>query len=199
MPFASRTRLRCATVEDARAIAELIAIAGEGIPIWVWREEAEDGRDPLSVGAERAARPDSMFSYRNAILAEHDGEVAGMMLGFRVDQPTGRNWAALAAVPSPLRPIVELEYRVPGAFYINALAVFERFRDLGIGTRLLQAAASRATALGCTRLAHQVFSGNRAAVRLYERNGFRQVDSRPIEPHPGHSLDGRVLLMVRPL
>ena len=199
MPFAGPIRLRCATVEDARTIAELIVIAGEGIPMWVWREEAEDGRDPMSVGAERVARPDSMFSYRNAILAEHDGQVAGMMLGFRIDQPTGQDWAALAKVPSQLRPIVELEYQVPGAFYINALAVFARFRDLGVGTRLLQAAASRATALGCTRLAHQVFSGNRAAVRLYERNGFRQVDSRPMEPHFAHSLDGRVLLMVRPL
>ncbi len=199
MPFAGPVRLRCATVEDARAIAELVAIAGEGIPISVWRDEAEDGGDPLSVGAARAARPDSMFSYRSATLAEYGGQVAGMMLGFRVDQPTGHDWAELAAMPSPLRPMVELEYQVPGAFYINALAVFERFRDLGVGTRLLQAAASRATALGCTRLAHQVLSSNRAAVRLYERNGFRQVDSRAIEPHPGHPLDGRVLLMVRPL
>lgn len=199
MPFAGPVRLRCATVEDARTIAELIVIAGEGIPMGGWCEDVEDGRDPVSVGEERAVRPDSMFSYRNAILAEHDGQVAGMMLGFRIDRPTGQDWAALAKVPPPLRPVVELEYQMPGAFYINALAVFARFRDLGIGTRLLQAAASRATALGCTRLAHQVFSGNRAAVRLYERNGFRQVDSRPLEPQPGHSSDGRVLLMVRPL
>src|SRR3546814_3144120 len=69
-----------------------------------------------------------------------------------------------------------LERTVPGSFYVNALAVFEGYRDCGIGTRLLQAAAGRATAVGCTRLSLLVFARNLAAARLFERNGYRAVD-----------------------
>lgn len=199
MSVASQIRMRCATGADARAVARLIAIAGEGIPTWLWSREAKDGQDPLFVGTERAARPDAVFSYRNAVLAERGGEVAGMMLGYRLAVPTPRDLAGLDDLPALLRPIVELEYQVPGSFYINALAVFEGYRDAGVGTRLLQAAAGRATSLGCTRLSVQVFSQNIGAVRLYERNGFRKVDSRPVEPHPCHPYDDRVLLMLRAL
>lgn len=199
MSFVSQVRMRCATVADARAVAQLIAIAGEGIATWLWSRQAKEGQDPLFVGTERAARPDATFSYRNAVLAERGGQVAGMMLGYRLEEPTAEDIAALDDLPSLLRPLVELEYRVPGSFYINALAVFDGYRDSGVGTRLLQAAASRATSLGCTRLSLQVFSQNRAAVRLYERNGFRTIDSRPVEPHPCHPYDDRVLLMLRAL
>ena len=69
----------------------------------------------------------------------------------------------------------------------------------GIGTRLLQAAAGRATAQGCTRLSLLVFGRNRRAVRLYERNGYRTVDSRPVPAPPCRPWDDSALLMVRAL
>ena len=82
----------------------------------------------------------------------------GMMLGYRLEAPTPDETAGLGDLPEPLRPFAELEARVPGSFYVNALAVFDAYRDSGIGTRLLQAAAGRATALGCPRLSLMVFS-----------------------------------------
>src|SRR3546814_14453244 len=92
-----------------------------------------------------------------------------------------------------------LERTVPGSFYVNALAVFEGYRDCGIGTRLLQAAAGRATAVGCTRLSLLVFARNLAAARLFERNGYRAVDSRPVAATPCRPGDDCGLLMVRAL
>lgn len=195
----SALTLRCATVSDARAIARLMAIAGEGIPVWLWSRAARDGQDPLFVGTERAARPGANFSYRNAVLAECGGQVAGMMLGYRLPEPTADEVTALDDLPELLRPLAELELTVPGSFYVNALAVFDGYRDSGIGTRLLQAAAGRATAQGCTRLSLLVFSQNLGAVRLYERNGYRAIDSRAVSAHPCHPYDDRILLMVRAL
>lgn len=191
--------LRPASVADARTVAELIAIAGEGIPVWLWGRSAKDGQDPLDVGTERAARPDAHFSFRNAVLAQRGGQVAGMMLGYRLDAPTAADVAGLGDLPDLLRPLVELEHQAPGSFYINALAVFEGHRDSGVGTRLLEAASGRAAAIGCTQLSVQVFSQNNGAVRLYARNGFRTVDSRPIVAHPSYRYDERVLLMKRVL
>lgn len=199
MSFLSAVSLRCATVADARAVARLMAIAGEGIPTWLWSRAAKDDQDPLFVGTERAVRPDANFSYRNAVLAERGGQVAGMMLGYPLPEPSADDFDALDDLPALLRPLVELELTMPGSFYVNALAVFEGYRDCGIGTRLLQAAAGRATALGCTRLSLLVFSQNLGAVRLYERNGYRAVDSRPVPAHPCHPYDDRVLLMLRAL
>lgn len=196
---ANPVALRCATAADARAIASLMAIAGEGIPTWLWSRAAKDDQDPLFVGTERAARPDGNFSYRNAVLAERGGQVAGMMLGYRLPDRAALDLGALDELPDLLRPLAELELTVPGSFYVNAVAVFEAYRDCGIGTRLLQAAAGRATAQGCTRLSLLVFARNRGKIRLCERNGYRTVDSRPLPAHPAHPWDDRILLMVRAL
>lgn len=195
----SQVALRRATVDDARAVARLMAIAGEGIPMWLWSRAAKNGQDPLFVGTERAARSEANFSYRNAVLAERAGQTVGMMLGYRLEAPTPREIAGLDDLPELLRPFAELEFEVPGSFYVNALAVFDSYRDSGIGTRLLQAAAGRASALGCPRLALMVFSQNIGAVRLYERNGYRTIAARLVPAHPCHPYDDRVLLMARTL
>ena len=177
----------------------MISIASGGIATWLWSGHVRDGQDPLSVGAERVARLETTFSYRNAVLAEQDGGIAGMMLGSLLDTGCPGEFVKLEELPPLLRPLAELEAQVPGSYYVNILSVYDAFRDSGLGTRLLQAAASRATSLGCTRLSVQVFNQNIGAVRLYERNGFRAVDSQPIEPHPGHPYDDRILLMQRAL
>lgn len=195
----SATSLRCATAADARAVARLMAIAGDGIPAWLWSRAAKDGQDPLFVGTERAARPDGNFSYRNAVLAERGGQVAGMMLGYRLPEAGEQDHAGLDDLVELLRPLVELELTVPGSYYINALAVFDGYRDCGVGTRLLQAAAGRATALGCNRLSLLLLGRNIGAARLFERNGFRAIDSRPLAAHPCRPGADRVHLMVRAL
>ncbi len=64
-----RSPLRRATKEDGRALAELIELAGEGIPGYLWSQEAKEGQTPIEVGTERVSRDDANFSYRNAVVA----------------------------------------------------------------------------------------------------------------------------------
>lgn len=196
---ASQPLYREARKDDARALAQLIEIAGEGIPTYLWAQQARDGRTPLDVGAERAARDDAAFSYRNAVVAHLDGKVAGMVLAYRLDPPRPEELAALSDIPPLLRPLVELEHQVPGSFYVNALAVFEPYRGRGIGAALLSIAEATARRTGCDRLSVEVFAENEGAYGLYLRNGYKVVDRRPIVAHPCYPYSTEVLLLTRPV
>ena len=187
--------LRRATKEDGRALAELTEFAGGGIPGYLWSQQAKEGQPPIEVGIERVSREDANFSYRNAVVAEADDRVAAMMLVYRL--PEEQDDTDLDELPDLLRPLVELELRVPGSFYINALATYPEYRGLGLGTKLLEAAHILATEAGCEKLSLEVFNQNEAAVRLYEHHGFQAVARLAVEPHPSHPYEGDVVLMTR--
>lgn len=84
--------LRDATPDDARALAELIGIAGAGIPQWLWSAMAEPGEEVFDVGTRRARRTSGGFSWRNAIVAENDGAVIGMILGYASRRRCHDHW-----------------------------------------------------------------------------------------------------------
>jgi hypothetical protein len=94
-----KTLYRPARREDARAVAELFAIAGEGVPEYLWSLQARHGQSPIEVGIERAQREGATLSYQNATLAERDGDVVAMLLGQILPQPTPADIAALDTLP----------------------------------------------------------------------------------------------------
>ena len=193
-------RIRPARRDDAPLLAKFIDIAGEGIPSHLWRDMAREGESVLQVGAERARRVQGGFSYRNALVAEYGGVVAGMLLGYALAQPAQTDAAATAALPPMLRPMLELEQAAAGTWYVNALAVRPGLRGRGIGSALMLAAETAAAASGEDVLSVQVFSQNEEAVRFYLRHGFEQVDERKVLEHPCQPYyDDRILLMLRRL
>lgn len=188
---------RAAGKADARAIAELINIAGEGIPLVLWSNAARGAGDPMDVGARKAARDDAGFSYRNTHVAATAEGVAAMVLAYRLSEPTPRDIAGLADLPDLVRPMVELEYEVGGSFYINALAVRDAFRGRGIGTRLLRMLDPQARHAGCTVMSVGVFSENEGALRLYRREGFEVVGERQVVAHPCYARTDRTLMLTK--
>ena len=44
---------RCATVDDAGVLAELVEFASEGLALYFWSKLAGANRDPWSIGRER--------------------------------------------------------------------------------------------------------------------------------------------------
>jgi len=194
----SHTDIRAATPQDARTLAKLIDIAGEGIPNWLWTRMAADRQTPLDVGEERARRETGGFSYRNALVADRGGDVAAMMLGYPVGEPSEADRDAVADLPEPVRPFVELEHLSGGTFYVNALAALPGRRGSGLGTALMKAAEDKAAAAGITQLSVQVFEQNAHAVKLYDRLGYRVAETRPVLSHPCQPYyDGRVLLLLK--
>jgi ribosomal protein S18 acetylase RimI-like enzyme len=189
-----RPPLRRATKQDARALAELVDYAGHGIPGYLWSWSAEEEQFPIEVGIERVLREEANFSYRNAVVADVDGRVAAALLAYRLPEHSDVN---LDELPDLLRPLEELELKVPGTFYINILAAYPEYRGLGLGTSLLEAAHMLASEAGCNELSLEVFEQNDGAVRLYERHGYREIARLPAVPHPVYPYDGDVLLMTR--
>ena len=187
--------LRAAGKSDAAALARLIDIAGEGLPTHLWSTAAGEGETALDVGARRAEREEGGFSYRRAHVAEVDGAVAAMLLGYR--QPDPYETGDLAALPEVIRPLVELEVQAPGSWYVNALAVLPAFHGRGLGTRLLALADDLARDSGADRLSIIVAGENAGAMALYRRTGFAVEAHRPLVGFPGCPYGGDWVLMVK--
>ncbi len=168
---------RHATPEDAHALAELVNMAGEGLPLYLWSKMAEPGEDPWEVGRRRAQRESGSFSYRNAIVLENEGQVIGCLIGYPLpDEPEPIDYDQMPAMFVPLQ---ELENLAQG-WNVNVLAVYRDHRGRGYGTQLLSLAEQIASEMGKARLSIIVSDANVAARRLYERCGCRQVAERPM-------------------
>ncbi len=74
-------RQRPARPADALALAELINMAGEGMPLDSWARMASPGTSPWEVGQARARRAEGSFSFRNAWVREVDGRVVAALVG----------------------------------------------------------------------------------------------------------------------
>ncbi len=188
-------KIRRARPEDSRELAELMNLAGDGIPAYLWSRMADPGEDPIAFGARRVAGTDGAFSHANAHVAELSGMIAAMLLGYRLaetDDP-----GSIGDCPPVVRPLLELEASAPGTWYVNAVAAFPVCRGRGVGTALMGFAESLAAETGATALSLIVAEDNDGARRLYERLGYRTMDRREIVPYPGCPHRGDWILMMK--
>jgi len=168
---------RRAMPDDAPALAELVDIAGEGLPFYLWSKMAQSGESVWEVGRRRAVREAGSFSFRNAIVAEVDGVVVASLIGYPLpDRPEPID----DRMPAMFVPLQELENLAPGTWYVNVLATFAAYRGRGHGTRLLGIAERLAAAAGRSGLSIIVSDANVGARRLYERCGCVEVATRPM-------------------
>lgn len=186
---------RPATLADTSALAVLIDIAGDGMPNAMWRALAAPGQSTLEVGRARARREEGGFSYCNAVVAEVAGEVAACLVGYRLDDPY--QLPDFADLPDLVRPLVTLEAKAPGSWYVNVLATFAEFRGQGIGAGLLRAAEAEGRKGNAPAMSIIVGSWNAGAARLYQRAGYADVAREPAILPPGFSHKGDWVLMVR--
>lgn len=113
--------------------------------------------------------------------ATADGRLAGILLMHTTEREFFRlRTCPLFARFSPMRALRILcnllllhEGAKPGVFTVDALAVHPSFRGRGVGTALLERAEEAARSQGKTTMALGVLGGNRGAIRLYERHGYR--------------------------
>jgi len=188
---------RPARKSDASEIALLVNIAVHGgmAQGWAHDDEAEGTYEPLEVGRLEMMRDDTEFGWKSATMAEVDGEVVGMLLGYRKDD-------AFTPVPARvmgfMRPIEELEAESNGHWFISMLGVHKHWRSKGVGSVLLEAADGKRDETRANGLALIVEDVNEGARRLYERRGFAVTDKRPMVAFPGGQRPGRDwLLMVK--
>jgi hypothetical protein len=66
---------RPARKEECRTIARLYSISSDGLSDYIWTSLAGPGEDILDVGERRYSNEDLLFSYKNCMVAEYEGEI----------------------------------------------------------------------------------------------------------------------------
>ncbi|MDQ2076768.1 GNAT family N-acetyltransferase [Marinimicrobium sp. ABcell2] len=189
--------LRKAEVNDCRALAELMNIAGEGLPAFLWRATAEPGEDLLDVGARRVAQTEGAFNYKNAYVSTSSGVITGMVLCYRLPDPYVVS--SISDIPDVVQPLVELESLAPGAWYVNGIATVSSCRGQGLGQKLMALAEQLAIEAQATTVCLIVAEENIQARRLYEKLHYQVIARRPVVPFPDCPHMGDWLLMEKTL
>jgi ribosomal protein S18 acetylase RimI-like enzyme len=188
-------RMRAARREDAEVLARLTDMAGHGMPAHLWAQAAKPGESAIEVGRQRFQREEGNFSYRNAWVIEVDGAAAAGLIGYR--QPEPYDLSGLDKFPPMIQPLIRLEARAPGSFYVNVVAALPEHRGKGLGSLLLADAERRGHELGARSLSLIVAAENVGALRLYERIGYRELERRPVVGFPGFEYGGDWVLMTK--
>ena len=179
--------------EDSPQLAELIDISSGGVVEYLY-QNAVPGDSPVQILTRSLERDRYPLTYRNAIVAEHCGEIAGMVLSFPSrfhGMITGMNAVLPHERIEHMRSFYEA--RVEGSWYIDSLGVYERFRRKRIATGLIERAAGRAGEEGYRIMSLIVFADNIPALNLYRSLGFQvqrrvELGENELIPHTGGCL-----------
>ena len=188
---------RAATPDDAHALAELVNMAGEGLPLYLWSKMAEPDEDPWDVGRRRAQRETGSFSYRNAIVAEEAGKVVAVLVGYRL--PEVSEAIDYDKVPAMFVGLQELENLAPKTWYVNVVAAYPEKRGKGLGTRLLSLAEDLGRETSASGMSIIVADSNTGARRLYERAGYRETARRKTVKENWRTTAENWVLLLKPL
>lgn len=171
--------IRKATREDARLIAQVIAMA-------IGYEESKDcfGYNVIDALEEAAENEDTQYSYRNALVAMADGKIAGAIVGYDGSMLQQLRDASLRIIHkyNPDLTITDDETE-SGEFYLDSLGVLPEYRSHGIGRKLIAAKMQQASEQGHKTFGLLVDFENPDAERLYASIGFKQVGVRPFFGH----------------
>ncbi|MBX3521993.1 MAG: GNAT family N-acetyltransferase [Xanthobacteraceae bacterium] len=187
---------RPAKKEDASSLAEFVNYAGHGMPLYLWGKLAKAGEDPWSIGRARAAREEGAFSYRNTTVIECDGECAGCLIGYAIPE---RPEHIPLDMPRMFVPLQELENLAPSTWYINVVGVHPRFRNRGLGAKLLALADETARSQHLPATSLIVADSNHDARRLYHRYGMRERAARKAVTEDWDTDTENWILMVKEL
>lgn len=197
---------RAATIGDCYKIAELFSIASDGVANYIWSTMTNDypGLSLIDIGAKRYANEENIFGYKNCIMAEQDKQVIGMMLTFPTESSdemveNSTNPSLEQEMISELDVLAPYSLEAPGTWYICALAVFPDYRNQGVGTQFLSIARQQAKEKGYRELSLLCFEQNTGALRLYQRNGFKEIARTAVVPHELIHYTGDILLMTAPV
>lgn len=189
-------RLCAAQETDAESIADLIIISGDTPPDFPKPARYNDGH-PVDLEALLKSRRAQAFAVKHSLLAHFRGRVAGVVLGYRVSKLAASG--KLRTLPNYLRPTMDVERLSPGSFYVNTLALYPEFQNLGLGCALLDATEAKAATRGCKHLALEVGAGNPGAIKFYLRHGFTQVSLLPGDKNAPSPYDKDIVLLQRPV
>lgn len=162
-----------AHVGESGDLENLVAIAGDGLPLHTWDALIETGDSAMDVGQCCAVRSESAFSYHNADVALRHDRVLSAIISYPM-KPLNLP-APSTGIPPIFQPIVALENQAIGSWYINILVSYPDARRQGAASALLAEVQNRALEAGYTTLSLIVSNVN-PAQKFYEKQGFNEAD-----------------------
>ena len=178
--------IRAGQVPDCSVLAELINESAEGAIEYLFSDL--NFSDQPIVGMGRILEQEVYYSYANSIVAEYDGQIVGMVLSFPSDG------LAISQQMSDYYSKEKLQYirffvenKMENCWHLDALCVKRKYRDQGIGSKLLAVVKEKAREYKFSKIGVFVFGSNVDAIRFYERHGF--VSCKKIDTS-GHAFLG---------
>mgnify|MGYP001814696991 CR=1 FL=1 len=174
-----------ATIDEGLLYARYLNVSADGA------FRALLGRQYDRVIAEAYLSPGHDLSYETAVFAERSGRIAGVASGYTShqheqasDEPlrraAGFRMLRMAAFSVLGRGMKKFIKTVPdGDYYLQAIAVDNQYRGLGIGSTLLDHSEETGRASGCARFVLDVAEKNTGARQLYERRGMEVEAKSP--------------------
>ncbi len=169
--------LRAAEPRDAADLAILVDLASHGFATWLWygavmRGEADTA---LEQGRSRMRMDDEPGAWKDATVAEWNGEIAGASIGYDLDESVRDIVPAYPVI----KPLLDLQVEVIGSRFIDSLGVYRHHRRKGIGQALL---AQEMTMARGGRISLITESHNETALSLYAASGFAEKARLPAVP-----------------
>lgn len=185
--------IRPAERRDAAELAILVDLSSHGLASWFWQEAVRVGDvDTALEKGRQFMSSDPREGWAAAVLAEWNGDVAGVAIGYRLDGNVRQQLA-----PHPIvEPILALQKRVVGSRFIDSLGVYREHRGKGIGRSLVGHEVAKA---GGEPVSLITESDNTPALALYRSCGFAEIAREPAVPRaPDNRQHDWVLLTRNP-
>lgn len=161
--------IRKAVIEDAPFVARCVleAIGFENITDEILARQTAFSR-----------REDVLYSWRHALMAEYEGETVGCIIAYE-----GRRYSWLRSITFPI--IKEMcgadfsgqrDETGPGEYYLDSLYVVPKYRNYGIGTKLMLSGIANTRTLRIPRVGLIVSTEKPDAQKLYRSLGFAEKE-----------------------
>ncbi len=184
--------------EDCLRLAELVRMASGGVVDFLFHDLVP-GMTPVQIVARNLERDHPPHTYRNAIVAEDAGIIAGMALSYpshyhRITEGMRR------VFPKERLDHIAPYYMAPvgRSLFLDAIAVKSESRGKGIGSELLSLTKEKAKKGGYDAVSLIAFAENTNAIRLYKHHGFEVAEEIELSPHELILYRGGFLLMNWP-
>ncbi len=185
--------IRDANPSDAQNLAQLMNIAGSGMPLTRWRQLARKSEDPWDVGNRQVRAESGEFSFQNCRVVQGDGGAVCAMLNSFV--MTDELTTDEVPWPSFADPIQTLEATCVGSYYINFVATFDAYQSNGFAGALLDDAERQAKLSGVSSVKLIVLESKKDVVRLYQHLGYVIIERIAAKAMGNMFLDDHWLLM----
>ena len=164
--------IRKATQSDAPLIASVVAMAiGEESAILY------GGENYMNVFEEIALLENSQYSYRNAFVAEINGNAVGAVVAYDGAELYPLRKTTLEIIYKHTAKELQIVDETDASeFYLDSLAVLPEYRGRGVGAKLIHAVKERAFNEYNKNLGLLVDFDNPRAEKLYASLGFERVD-----------------------